>query len=607
MTVILKAKSELLQIQDQTILDCKEKRQEWEREAMIVELSYKGIKYPEYSLRLDQHRNDPTQDKPIVNLLKRQVRSILNYFLNNEPHVSVRKTLWMKDVDVTNSSNLLTRDFWEWDFYDEEMDNIAHYWIKRWVIYVLAYMNNDGKIQVRVDDTLDSYIDVSAKRKKDIRKIVFTFIKTLDEMKAAYTTDYYWENIDWDAEMTQMEKTESDTKRKFVKEPSTKWIFMLREWWYMDFTVNWYKDWDTINPEQERKTPCVVKILSTKTRILKKEVYMIDFLPVTYYAPINDPDNLFPQSWVFGIIEPEKIVNNILNKLTRIVTTWGRAMYIKEWTRITKGTNKALQSIWIEIYEISWTQDIPREAELLTISQSQMILLDRMIQEAEKEWGMMSDIMWQSSLWADASWRAIEALQAWSKWNVWMAMIELNKFMSRLAKIYFKLYQQTWGNSIEIYNEELDTIIKIDPKKLWIPKIHIEPRSAFDDITAKIDGIEMLKWIKQFDPETKISAEIIVEIFSLRNELAAKIGRDMRKEEDPDIKYAESAIQLLLAWQDPAVSETDNHEIHMAYLAKVIDKTWDKLPDEIKKNFILKYKQHEAWLWEDPSQNRKTV
>lgn len=76
---------------------------------------------------------------------------------------------------------------------------------------------------------------------------------------------------------------------------------------------------------------------------------------------------------------------------------------------------------------------------------------------------------------------------------------------------------------MKVYDEELDTEIEIDPKKLGIPKLHVQPRSPFDDITAKIDGIEMLKWIKQFDPETKISAEVIVEIFSLTNDLAAKI------------------------------------------------------------------------------------
>lgn len=70
----------------------------------------------------------------------------------------------------------------------------------------------------------------------------------------------------------------------------------------------------------------------------------------------------------------------------------------------------------------------------------------------------------------------------------------------------------------------------------------------------------------------------------------------MKAEEDPDIKHAEACIQLLLAGQEPAVSETDNHEIHMAYIAKVMDKTGDKLPQALGQNFMKKYEIHKAWL-----------
>jgi hypothetical protein len=47
-----------------------------------------------------------------------------------------------------------------------------------------------------------------------------------------------------------------------------------------------------------------------------------------------------------------------------------------------------------------------------------------------------------------------------------MAIVELNKFMNRLARIYFKLYEQAGSAEIKIFDEKLETEIKIDTKKL---------------------------------------------------------------------------------------------------------------------------------------------
>ncbi len=591
--ILWKTAAQILTIQDENISDCKSHRSEWEKIATDVELSYKGIKFQQKNTRTGLFRNNPKQ-KVIINILKRQHRSIQNYFLNNEPSISARKKLDMDYADLENSKLLLKRDFVESDFYDEELDNITNYWLKRWIIYTLVTLNDKSECEVSASDSMDTYVDISAQRKKDIRFFIKTFTKNINEVKEIYKTGLVnseeWlveVNLDWDKIQKDRETTMSDEKKNIIKEPSDVDIILFREWRYLD-----YKDWNQI----------LVKVLTIADKVINLTEYPdYDFLPVTYYSPINDPDNLYPDSWYAWVLQPEKEANIILDKFITIVKTWWRFLYVREWTRLSKWKSKLLNSIWVDVIEIWKAQELPREANLLSISQSQITLLTEMLKQAEEEWGMRQDIMWSSSMWADASWRAIEALQAGSKNNIWMAMTELNKFINRLAKIYFKMYQKWGAAELSFFDSKNDVKIKIDVQKLGTPRLHIEPRSAFDDITRKADWIRFLEYTKNFNPEAKISPEVIWEIFELKNDLVEKIIYDMRKEDNPDMKAAEASIALLLQWQRPAVSETDNHEVHMALLQKLLSGSWKEMPEELQKNIIDKYNTHKAYMGWDPA------
>lgn len=583
-----KSDGEILLTQDTAIRDCKAYRKEWETIAMEVELSYRGIKFPVHN-KLGEHKNDPKY--PVyVNIVKRQHRAIANYLLNNEPGISVRRAQDISHEDVEKTSILLKRDFVDSDFYDNDMDDIIEYWMRRWIVYIISYLNN-GKIKDKVMDSMDCYVDITARRKNDIRYIIDTFTKSIEECKSLYTTDANGQSIDWDSEATAIKKAESEEKNTIIKEPSIKNVIMFREGWYLD-------------EDKSEDKKCVVKVLTTKTRVIKKETYYIDFLPLSWFDPVNNRDSLYNDSWFKWVIEPERVVNRILAKFVHIVDTWGRYLYVREWTKVTKWKNKLLESLGIEIIEIWAAQEIPRPAELLTITNSQINLLERMVRQAEEEWGMRQDAMGESSLWRDASGRAIEALQAGSKGNIWPAVMQLNKFMNRLAHIHLNLYKQVGGQIIKLYEWKSGQEIEIDPKKLWVPVLHIEPRSAFDDIVRKQDALSMLEFVFKFKPDTQLTANTIAEIFGLKNDLAEKMMFDIKQAENPDIKHAEASISLLLAGRTPAVSKDDNHEIHMAMLTKVMSDAWEKMPEQIQKNFIDKFRKHEAHAWWTPRWNQ---
>jgi hypothetical protein len=104
-----------------------------------------------------------------------------------------------------------------------------------------------------------------------------------------------------------------------------------------------------------------------------------------------------------------------------------------------KATNNLLNSLGIEVIEVANGQELPNQANLLQISQADIQFLDMMMRQAEEEGGMKGDIMGTSTTGANASGRAIQALQAGSKNNIGPALNELNKYMNRLVRILLRM------------------------------------------------------------------------------------------------------------------------------------------------------------------------
>jgi hypothetical protein len=137
----------------------------------------------------------------------------------------------MSFKDVEASKSLMRRDFIESEFYEEEMDDITDFGMRRGIMYVLSLMNAKSEIEHRISDPFDAYVDVRAQTKKDIRGIVFTFTNTIQEMKEKYPADKDGVAINWDTVRQDMEKSLSEEKNKMnaLKEPKNKDIFLLRE------------------------------------------------------------------------------------------------------------------------------------------------------------------------------------------------------------------------------------------------------------------------------------------------------------------------------------------------------------------------------------------
>lgn len=266
---------------------------------------------------------------------------------------------------------------------------------------------------------------------------------------------------------------------------------------------------------------------------------------------------------------------------------------------IAKSTNNLLNSLGIEVLEVTGDQDIPQQATLLTVSQADIEYLNLMLQQAEDEGGMKGDIMGNSSTGADASGRAIQALQAGSKNNIGVALNELNKYMNRLVRILIKCFKVF--PAAEIFSEEFEAMLNTkelsDDVKI---KVSITGRDAFDEVTQQLQAIDILNMIQKFNPDLNIPPNMISEIMGVTNDIATKIQEELDKQEDPDLQIAEGQAKKLIQGIPVNVSETDNHQVFIAIFSEALKTVPPDSP--AADALITAIKTHEAFLQDQTPQ-----
>ena len=99
----------------------------------------------------------------------------------------------------------------------------------------------------------------------------------------------------------------------------------------------------------------------------------------------------------------DREISNLIKKINNIVKTGGRFVYVREGTQLHKATNNLLNSLGIEVIEVSDAQELPQQTTLMQVTQSDIEWLNWLMNQADMEGGMKSDIMGSSSLGADAS------------------------------------------------------------------------------------------------------------------------------------------------------------------------------------------------------------
>lgn len=580
-------------------------RRMWEEDAKLVYYASHGNKYPvqlEYTNRTlnDSRVRREKGTEVFVNLIKRQYRVMANYLNNNEPMYVITGA----SAETQQSDEVSTREFldfifqgqspklyWEDDvtFYDTTMDEVIYYGLFRWITWTLAYYTEEEGYCFRSYDPLDTYIDTSARQLSKVRKFLNTYTKTKEELRVEFPTDAFGDIIDWDTVSTDQDQTMSEVKKCFLPEPENPTTLLLREGYYLE------------NVPDTPKERVVYRVLTTNSLCLKKEkLEWLKFLPLTWFAPMGEPETLYPRGWYTDMLPLEREINRLILKINNIIKTGGRFVYIKAGTVLHKATSALMNSLNIEVIEVTWNQELPNQAQLLTVSQADLEWLNWLMAQADDEGGMQQDIMWASSTGPDASWKAIQALQAGSKNNIGTALNELNKYMSRLVRIVLRLHD-VYGDAdgTEFYSKKENgqiTMKKETAKRVKV-KVSITGADAFDDITQQAQAIQILDIIQKFNPNIEIPPHIITRIMDTTNEIADQIQDELDKQADPDLQIAEGENKKFVNGDTMNANINDNHEVHKAMHTEMLKSIPPESP--VAKILMGHIRMHDAFIQAD--------
>lgn len=564
----------------------------WETVCREVELSKKGIKFPVQWKLGDRvtwkvvYEWNSKVDLVYLNFIKRQSRAIGNYLKNNEPWfileasrgTSEDEKAWAEQL-INSAFNNQQHDINWGNFYDTQMDDIIDYWLERGIVWCLVYWDKEeNTVKFQVEDPLDCFWDVGWSRLTDMEYWMRTFSKRTEALKQEYKQDYFWEEIKWDELKGSNKKSESEVKQCLLVETNDQ-AFIVRE------TRSLEEDW-------------MYKIKSTKDKILTKEVFPdMKILPVTPFTPTNSMGDMYPYSWFKDMLELDKQINKMVQKFQNIVNTWGRYVYVRQWTVLSKRTDNLMNRLGVEVIEVQKNQELPTQATLLQISQQDLQFLDFCINQIEQEGWMRQEIMWGNTLGDQASWIAIQSIQAGSKNNIGVVLTELNKFMARLINIVLNMYITYWSADwiIKIYSSKLKIDMEVDPTKLKDirVKVNINARNAFDEVTERLERKDLLNTIKEFNPDTPISTEIICDIYGLGSDIAQRIEADIDSNTNPDTQIATWENRKMMQWVPLNVNELDDHILHIALHQALLQNI---PPEDPKAKIIMDHlNQHDAF------------
>ncbi len=184
------------------------------------------------------------------------------------------------------------------------MDDTIFYGIHRGICWTFVYFDKDKQeYRFKSYDAMDTYIDMDVNRLCEIKKFLITYTAPKEDLKTKYPLDAFGESIKWDQVGTDNEKTASDIKKSTLVEKTDSKTCLVREGYYI-----------------EGKKLYVVKTLNT---VALERTFLADmaYMPATYFAPMGDPGEVYPRSWFADMVELEKEINLLVQKMSMIVKT----------------------------------------------------------------------------------------------------------------------------------------------------------------------------------------------------------------------------------------------------------------------------------------------
>lgn len=188
-----------------------------------------------------------------------------NFLNNNEPEYVISGfTPETQEEDEESTREFLNYIFEGQDpklkgeddetFYDTVMDDAIYFGLFRGIVWTLAYWTKEEGYKFKCYDSLDTYIDTSARKLSKSRKWLTTYTQSKNELSVCYPNDAFGNPIDWTKVSAEKNQTMSEVKKCFLPEPPNPDTLLIREGYYLDYN--------------EDKTRSVYKVITTSTECL---------------------------------------------------------------------------------------------------------------------------------------------------------------------------------------------------------------------------------------------------------------------------------------------------------------------------------------------------
>lgn len=617
---------------DSFLLDAKKYKVVWEIKSYVNESFYQWNHRVAYDKVSKQMVTLPITSDNEFNIwkIRKIVRGIRNMVTKNDPrwHVRNSRVEKMSEMERRLAVAILQQKYKEEHIKDKIKDLMTHSLTKTIAWCYVWYDNKKDDIDVFVEDPFNIYTSPDWRLEWPIfvwKYMIRTIRKSLTDIKNSeiYKNGPFKDCLkDITAQNKQSESEYKDTilSEDYQIPVDENGSAIVQELYIAEKIEKKNKTpdptslWEEISVEEDQliKEDVVIRLITKVWGIIIRDEYTpYNTFPFLAYQPERDKGLLYNPAWIEPLIELNRSLDKGYSNRASWLEHFAKWRYlVQKWSKMSVIKNKHAQII-------EYTGSRPTIMESWNLPQEVNIHIWETERYMEDLWGIHSESM--GRLWWNAlSWVAIAQLQAADNNNVSEPVDNLKTFMEELAyrilylaSKYYKLQKMEiewkWTFSV-IWSEVKQKVSKeiwdfqsevIEIKPLRNIEVEIVPGSAFSDLQARSDLVELKTlWVA-------IPDELIIETYKLGNTEqimttyeAEQEAKQMSQDwpEALEAKQAELENMKMSQWVMIAVQESENHQIHLAIHAWLLQQAkWNPEMEQLIMNHM---QQHEAMLWD---------
>ena len=520
---------------------------------------------------------------------RKMLRDIRNSITKNDPRWNTKEIYydWSYDENEIDIACLFLKEFFRKNHMKQKIKDLLYNSFIKSIAFAEVFYDWEWEIQTKIIDTFDIYLDRFAELEWPYIKsrfIIKACPQTISALKTKYPKHTFAvDNNEW----------ESERKKQLQLQ---------------DFKsgVNQSELWTAMIYDMYTMVDAWVQIITYDAQGIEIDKTLLKWhteYPIIAYQPERMGGKIYPTPRINPVIELNKSYNRIFSSMEERVHAIGKGrLAVKKWSKVSNFTSSNWQII-------EYDTVIPQFINPTTPWEAPFAIMWQIEKHIEDTWWVHSESSWRMSSWAVRSWVQVSQIQMGDALNVSEPVDNMEEFLSALGTIVLNLASKNYTTIKKLYYwwEEYDIVWAEGSKSIdkisWEPqkahkikpfkniKIEIIPWTAYTDAQARSDVLALLQ------AGVKIDEETILETFKFGNirEILYKMKLNKDKQQSPDVEIANWENKKMLMGQQVMANQTDDHRIHKAIHATLLESVKDN--QQIASLLIKHIKEHELFTW----------